>query len=130
MGKTGEGFDNLEHGISMAIEQAKLGVMEIPKYYLDVGVWILQNKKSKPKLSWKEFEKEHSSLNEVRLDMSCRFLSNMGFCYYNQNIGIMVTDLQWLSDMFKGLITFVGGFVVDGIVFRSKLNQKIEKWLG
>ena len=47
----------------------------------------------------------------------------MGQCFYSKDLGIVVTDLQWLSDMFKGLITFQNRWVKDGIVLRQELNH-------
>ena len=120
---TGKSFDSLERGLSMAVDIARLGLQMIPKYFLRVLQWILQNRERVPKLSWKEFVAQFRDLEAFQVEMACMFLGNMGYCFYSLDLGVMITDLQWLSKMFRKLITFQHKWVKDGVVLKKDLGQ-------
>ena len=121
--KTGKGMDTLGTALQRAVEQGKLRGMQVPKYYLEVGQWIMGVRSSQPKISWTQTVQEFPHLKELQLKWACTFLANMGLCFFSPELSLVVSDLQWLATMFRALITFVGGVVVDGIVNMSKLKQ-------
>ncbi len=54
------------------------------------------------------------------MEGACRFLMDAGLCFYSSSLKLVVTDPQWLANLFKDVISFFSG-VKDGVVTRELL---------
>jgi hypothetical protein len=74
-------------------------------------------------MAFAELATDYPQLFPFQLRLACQFLHNFVECFLNESLGLVVTDMMWLADTFKALLTFENRWVKDGIVFVSELKH-------
>jgi hypothetical protein len=119
--KTGQGFDQLEAAITSTIESGALGQKDVPKSYMEVWGKILEAKQQRQRRAdFASFRTGLPRLSELTVKGALRFFTDAGLCFYNDELQLVVTDLQWLADLFKDVISFFSG-IKDGVVTQEQL---------
>lgn len=120
--KKGTGMRQLKQVILQTIEDAGLGTQWVPRTY--ITVWAhLERLLAEGVQTLPLDQLRVASLNEIQVSAALRFLRDAGRCFYDESLNLVVTDLQWLADLFREVVSFYSG-VKDGVVTLAGLRRK------
>jgi hypothetical protein len=123
---TGAGFKELQAAILRAIELGGFGSQMVPRSYLQVWEQLAKSRLDSPRIDLASFCAKLPALKEIQVTAACRFLMDAGLCFFDPELQLVVSNLQWLADIFKEVVSFYSG-VKDGVVTLAGLRHNAWK---
>ncbi len=120
--KEGTGIDAVIEGIRLALNQANLGAIPVPRSFL-VGEAFIQDarKSGKHVIDATTLRAMFPAVvSDHIMHQSLEFFMDMGLCVYEKN-GLLITDPQWLAKTFAALISFKNQWT-NGMVTLNNLK--------